>query len=290
MSKLTGGGGGCQYAKHKEEVRVMRWAIVLSVILACAVGVVWAGAEEAGPQSATATAAAAAMYLEETVVGTMLEAQRMYAVGMMEWWLGELRVDTVESEETTLEAGQGLRLRYQVKRGTAPLLKAGAGDLVRGALRRPAEVEGGEWTAGELQVLGRGELVNPGEGAAEDLGSPEAQVLVKMLAPAGIDCHRTTAVLLREVAEREGERVRVQIFDMQRPEGRREMLRERLRCATVLVNNRMTFALEGEEGAREVVLSHKPNEELSTYNSEDVITVIEQELRRLYPEDREAEE
>ena len=69
------------------------------------------------------------------------------------------------------------------------------------------------------------------------------------------------------------------------------MQRERLRCATVLVNNRLEFTLEGEEGVREVVLSHRPNEARSSYNSEDVIAVAEREVARLYsPEEAEAGE
>ena len=135
---------------------------------------------------------------------------------------------------------------------------------------------------GEVEVLGRGEFVNPGQNPTLDLGSPEAKVLVKLLAPLQHECHQKTVELLKELAAREPERVRVQVFDMADREGmgRKEMLRERTMCATVLVNNRYEFTL----GERKVVLSHKPNEPKSTYNSEDVIAVVEQEIKRLYGE------
>ena len=165
------------------------------------------------------------------------------------------------------------------------------GDQVRATLQPPKEVGGIVWTAEGLEMLGRGELVKPGEGAAADLGSRDAKVLVKMFAPLGrAECHQKTAELLTELAERDGERVRVQIHDMTQAAGREEMQRERIRCATVFVNNRFVFTLEGTEGTRRVVLSHNPNEPQSTYKSEDVIAVAEQEIARLYPEPGEPAE
>lgn len=264
-----------------------RWVIAVIVVVGLAVAIVPGGSSTAEEKAA----AAAVMYLEETVVGTIVASQRMYVGQEVEWYRSELRVDRAEAEDSTLKAGQVLNMRYQVKRNLRPAQKPAVGVQVSGMLRRPAEAGGGEWTAEALEVLGRGELVNPGEEASVDIGSPEAKVLVKMYAPRGPACHQKTVELLKDLAAREPERVRVQIFDMARgPRGRAEMRRERIQCATVLVNNRMEFTLEGDEGAREVVLSHKPNEERSTYNSEDVIAVVEQEISRLYPEGEEGAE
>lgn len=264
----------------RRRTRMMRWVIAVAAAVICTAGLAWGGARNVEAQSA----AAAGMYLEATVVGTILDAQRMYRAEEVEWHRSKLRVDVVESENGELEAGDVLKVRYQVKKELPPLQRPGVGAQVRGTLRAPQEQPEPVWTADALTILGRGELVNPGEGAEVDLGSPEAKVLVKMFAPLGIECHQKTADLLKELVKREGERVRVQIFNMKEPEGRREMRRERLRCATVLVNNRFKFTLEGEEGTREVVLNHRPNEKRSSYNSEDVIAVAEQEIARLYSE------
>lgn len=60
------------------------------------------------------------------------------------------------------------------------------------------------------------------------------------------------------------------------------MSRERLTCATVLVNNRYEFTLKGEGEARKVQLWHRPNTPTSSYSSEDAAAVVEQEAERVY--------
>jgi len=229
------------------------------------------------------------MYAEQ-VVGTLLEAHRMYTSDGSEWQQCELRVDATESAKSRLTVGQAVKAKYQLAKGLSPLQRPGVGDQIRATLQPPKEVGGIVWTAEGLEMLGRGELVNPGEGAAVDLGARDAKVLVKMLAPLGSACQGETVELLQGLAEREGERVRVQIFNMREAAGRREMRRERIRCATVLINNRFVFTLEGAEGTRTVVLSHNPNGPQSTYNSEDVIAVVTRDIARLYPDSGEAAE
>jgi hypothetical protein len=265
---------------------MMRWTVATAALLACAVALVWGGPGGAAAQSA----AAASMYAEE-VVGTLLDAHRMYSTDGAEWQQCELRVDATEAAKSRLTVGQAVKAKYQVAKGLSPMQRPGVGDQIRAKLQPPKEIGGIVWTAEGLEMLGRGELVNPGDGAAVDLGSRDAKVLVKMFAPLErAECHQKTAELLTELAEREGERVRVQIFDMAQAAGRREMQRERIGCATVLVNNRFMFTIGGAEEGRRVALSKKPNEEQSTYNSEDVIAVAEQEIARLYPEPGETAE
>jgi hypothetical protein len=106
-----------------------------------------------------------------------------------------------------------------------------------------------------------------------------------MFAPMRPDCHRKTADLLEELAAREPDRVRIQVFDMMTPEGRAETNRERLRCATVLVNNRYHFALSDGDAERNVQFHRRPNSPNAMYNSEDVVAVAEQELKRLYSDE-----
>jgi len=194
-----------------------------------------------------------------------------------------LRIDAVETPGASVDPGTVVALRYrpdQIPERT-PL---GLGDQIRANVR--PEGEAGEEVVvatQALELVGRGEFVNPGEGAMFDQGSPQAKVLVKMLAPLAPACHQDTARVLRELAAREPERVRVQIFDLSDPAGRQEANRERLHCATVLVNNRYQFTLSGAGEPREVQLYRRPNYPNSNYNSQDVIAVVEQELRRLYP-------
>ncbi len=284
-----------------------RWVMAVIVVAGLAVAIVPGGSRTAEAKAADAAAMyveetvvgtaeakaaeAAVMYLEEMVVGTVLASQKMYTEEEVVWYRVELRVDRTAAEDSTLEAGQVLNVRYHVAEALQAGLMPRVGREVSVTLRRPAEAGGDEWTTEAMAIVGRGEMVNPGEGAVVDLGSPEAKVLVKMFAPLRPACHQKTVELLNDLAAREPERVRVQLFDMARgPRARREMRREGVNCATVLVNNRMKFTLEGEEGARKVVLSHMPNEERSTYNSEDVIAVVEQEISRLYPEGEEGAE
>ena len=154
-----------------------RWMIAVIVVAGLAVGVVWSGAGTAAEAKA---AEAAVMYVEETVVGTILTSQQMYAEEELVWYQGELRVDRAEAEDSTLEAGQVLNVRYQVAKALSIAMIPEAGHEVSVTLRRPAEAAGDEWAAEAMEILGRGERVNPGEGAVVDLGSPEAKVLVKM--------------------------------------------------------------------------------------------------------------
>ena len=265
---------------------MMRWTVAAGAVLACAVALVWGGPGGVAVQSA----AAASMYAEEAAVGTILDAHRMYSSDGAEWYQCDLRVDATESAKSRLTVGQAVKAKYQLAKGLSPLQRPGLGDQIRAKLTAPTEAGGIVWSAEGLEMLGRGELVNPGEGAAVDLGSRNAKVLVKMFAPLGVECHRKTADLLEKLAERDGERVRVQIFNMGQAAGRQEMQRERLGCATVLVNNRFMFTLAGTGKGRKVLLSHKPNEAQSTYNSEDVVSVAEQEIARLYPEPGETAE
>lgn len=254
----------------------------LAGCLLCAVAFA-APAVAAAEATAGKVAESEAMYRVEELVGTLIATQKMYSSDAGMWYRGELRVDEAPGERSERKAGEVLPIRYQVGRRAKGGLP-GLGDKVQVKVAR--ETAGAEdWVVqGEVRVLGRGEFINPGKGAATDLGSSEARILVKLLAPLAPQCHRDTARLLTELGQQEPERVRIQIFDMMTPAGREEVNRERLHCATVLVNNRYRFALHTPEGRREVAFHRRPNSPRSLYNSEDVIAVVRQESARLYPE------
>lgn len=259
----------------------MRWLTMVASAFACCIfGLAVNGAEVA----AKAASSAQSMYRAE-VVGVLLTAEKMYDAGDVARWSGTLRIDEVTSGGRPM-VGQAIALEYATT--ASPQARAlGVGYQIQAKISAEAAAEGKalRWVAEETpKVLGRGELIRPGEGAVADLGSPEAKILVKMCAPLHTDCHIETANLLKALAGREPERVRVQLFDMASPAGRAEMQREGLSCATVLVNNRYEFTLAGPEGERKVALWHRPNSPQASYNSADAVAVVEQEIKRLYPE------
>jgi hypothetical protein len=236
---------------------------------------------------AAGSGAALAQVAPKTVVGT-ITALREPAAREPEAVVGcDLRVDRVESEGLKLKVGDLIIVSWQWQQEPVEPRRPGlrTGDQIRANVQ-PTEGPGENAYAasGAITYLGRGELVKPGLNPVIDLGSPTAKVLVKMLAPLRTECHRQTAELLRALVQREPERVRLQLFDFYSPGGREEMLREGLTCATVLVNNRYEFALKLGEGTRNVQLIHRPNSPGATYNSDDALTVVEQELKRIYGE------
>jgi len=214
------------------------------------------------PQSATVTGTIVAMRPNETAPGEI-----------------GLRLESAEAKDLQTRVGQTIAVGVQGV--TANWRVIGLGDQVRVQAERGA---GDTLTAtGRVERLGRGEFVNPGKSPSRDLGSPNAKVLVKLLAPLQSECHRQTADLLQGIAAEEPDKVRVQIFDVTEPAAREEMVRERLNCATVLVNNRYQFTLDRNGRKRAVELIHRPNTPESTYNSEDALAVVRQEIARLYP-------
>jgi hypothetical protein len=193
----------------------------------------------------------------------------------------DLRVESAEAKDLQARVGQAIAVGI---RGVAANWHViGLGDQVRVQIERGAD--DALTATGSVERLGRGEFVNPGRNPSRDLGSPNAKVLVKLLAPLQADCHRQTADLLQGIASEMPDKVRVQIFDVTEPAAREEMNRERLTCATVLVNNRYQFTLNQNGRKRAVELIHRPNTPESTYNSEDALAVVQQEIERLYPGD-----
>jgi hypothetical protein len=254
-----------------------RSAVLAAIVaLGCSFWLTLGGARSAGG----ASAASQKMYDSEQLVGTITAAQQMYVAADVAYYSGKLRLDEI-AKDSKRKVGDILTVRYGVPK-SAPAMAAKPGEQIR-AKGAPMQAKGESWIAlSDVVVLGRGECIRPGEGAVIDMGAPKARILVKMFAPLQTECHMKTADLLKSLAEREPDRVRVQIFDMATPAGREEMQKEGLTCATVLINNRYIFTIQTPTGPRKVALHHRPNDPRATYNSEDVITVVEQELKRLY--------
>ncbi len=244
----------------------MKWcALVLAVVVSAAS---CAGAPAAGTPPATAKSPS------PTVIGCLVHIENLVSPDE-QWSALELRVD--QPAEGQIAAGEVLSLRC----ARSKLRGIGLGDEVKAALG-PAAENGERRAVEEITRLGRGEFLNPAKKATEDLGSPDAKVLVKMFAPLKISCHQATVDLLRKLVEEEPNRLRVQLFDFHDRDAVAEVNRERLSCATVLVNNRYRFVIEKNGKKRHVAFTHRPNTEKSSYNSEDVPVVVRAEIARVY--------
>jgi hypothetical protein len=235
---------------------------------------------------ALTAAAAAPPQADEVLTGTILKL--MPKMGDLSQFM--LRVDKVEASALRLGRGDTVRVKYSPDQvapvpGLGASASLGRGELVKLYARRGGDRYVLQLVPGDSSLLrlGRGEVVTPAAYADQDLGNRRARLLVKAFLPIHVPCHAETLKLLGEVARAEKARLRIQIIDMRTKEGQAEMRQEGLTCATVLVNNRMSFDLPSGESVRSVILSHRPNEPDSTYHSEDVRAVIQQELARLYP-------
>jgi len=258
----------------------MKWCAMLAglILMGCLIFMGAGGHNALGSARASAT-----MYAPANLTGVLTAAQELYREKDTVAFSGLLRVESVTGSDKP-ETGKVVAVEYA--ENVAQARGMGLGDeLQLNVNPRPTQKAGTDvWMAlSPPTVLGRGEFINPGEQPAKDVGSPEARVLVKMFAPMRTDCHRETAIKLEQLAGQEPERLRVQLFDMQTSAGRAEMARERLQCATVLVNNRLYFTLSEGGQTRKVAFHHRPNTPQSTYCSDDVVSVVKQEIARLYP-------
>ena len=251
---------------------MVRW-LLLGAIVACAI----------------CSSAIAGDTAQEKFTATIVAMRAAAASGDAEAVEIDLRLDVAGTGMTG--PGQLARVRCAADQRPQDRPRLGLGDQLRmtAELAPSPDTDGIDFAgaaAGPIEYLGRGELVNPGENPTIDRGSPKAKVLAKLLAPLAPDCHKKTSGLLVALATQHPEKLRVQIFDMFSPGGRAEMNRERLNCATVLVNNRHDFQIKVGDRVRKVQFVHRPNMPNSTYASEDVVTVITREIARLYPDDK----
>jgi hypothetical protein len=104
----------------------------------------------------------------------------------------------------------------------------------------------------------------------ETFGDPSAPVKVKLYAPLALEWHQKTIKLLQGYDREHPGQIHVTLMPMGLEECDEEM---GYSCAKVLVNGKNTFTLPD---GREVTFEKQPNQEFSSYQSEDVITVLEQ--------------
>jgi hypothetical protein len=103
----------------------------------------------------------------------------------------------------------------------------------------------------------------------ETFGADSAAIQVKLYAPLALEWHQKTIGLLREYDKKHPGRIGVTLMPMGLKQCDEEMSYS---CAKVLINGENEFTLPD---GRAVTLEKQPNTSFSSYNSEDVITIIE---------------
>jgi len=104
----------------------------------------------------------------------------------------------------------------------------------------------------------------------ETIGDPSAPIKLKFYAPLTLDWHQKTIGMLREYDKDNRGRIHVTLMPMGLKECDEEM---NYSCAVIYINGENEFTLPD---GRQVTLEKRPNESYSTYNSEDVITLLDQ--------------
>lgn len=118
----------------------------------------------------------------------------------------------------------------------------------------------------------RDKAIAEGPNQTETFGEESAPVKIEFYAPLALEWHQKTIGLLREYDQQRPGRIYVELMPMGNAECDQEMLGRGFGCAVIFIDGEHEFTLP--EG-RKVDLQKKPNAEGSFYNSEDVVTVLE---------------
>jgi hypothetical protein len=113
----------------------------------------------------------------------------------------------------------------------------------------------------------------------EELGNPQAGLHVELYVPVLVDCHAKTLELVKKFVADHPRQVRLTLLPKGTPEADSKMAARGITCATVLVNGEKSFVLKQNGKSRGVTFDGQPNVAGGSYNSEDVIRVLEEKLR-----------
>ncbi len=103
-------------------------------------------------------------------------------------------------------------------------------------------------------------------------GEKSAPVKVELYAPLTLEWHQKTIGLLKEYEKAHPGTLFVTLMPMGNSECDAEMLKRGHKCAVIYINGKEEFKLPS---GKSVTLEQRPNADGSTYNSEDVITIVE---------------
>lgn len=113
-------------------------------------------------------------------------------------------------------------------------------------------------------------------------GPKTAKVTVLAVLPLQAGCHDPSVEIFKILSKAEPKRLRIEIVEMYSPEGKKQMQKHDMKCATILVNGKISFTLPSDGKKRKVVLERMPNDPSSTYYSVDLVDIIDMELRAKY--------
>jgi hypothetical protein len=128
--------------------------------------------------------------------------------------------------------------------------------LLRPKPQRPAEAQ-------QAVALGKNQQI-------ETFGDLAAPIQIKFYGPLVLLWHQKTIGLLRQYNEDHPGRIHVTLMPMGLEQCDAEM---DYGCAKILVNGETDFTIPD---GREVSLQKRPNQSTSAYNSQDVITILDQ--------------
>jgi len=103
-------------------------------------------------------------------------------------------------------------------------------------------------------------------------GEKSAPVKVEFYAPLTLEWHQKTIGLLRDYEKAHPGTLSVTLMPMGNSDCDTEMLKRGHKCAVIYINGKEEFKLPS---GKSVTLEQRPNADGSTYNSEDVITIVE---------------
>jgi hypothetical protein len=107
----------------------------------------------------------------------------------------------------------------------------------------------------------------------ETIGEDSAPIEIDFYAPLSLEWHQKTIGLLREYNDEHPGRIFVRLMPMGNAECDAEINAKGITCAVIFINDENQFTLPD---GRTVELYQRPNQSTSSYNSEDVITILEQ--------------
>jgi hypothetical protein len=108
-------------------------------------------------------------------------------------------------------------------------------------------------------------------------GQRSAPIKIEFFAPLTLEWHQKTIGLLRQYDQAHPGRIHVTLMPMGNPDCNAQVEKRGYTCAVIFVNGKTEFALPS---GKAVTFEKKPNTADSRYNSEDVITVVDQLWRQ----------
>jgi hypothetical protein len=103
-------------------------------------------------------------------------------------------------------------------------------------------------------------------------GEKSAPIKVEFYAPLTLEWHQKTIGLLRDYDRKHPGAIFVTLMPMGRSDCDQEIQKRGVTCAVIYINGKNEFTLPN---GRKVELYQRPNQSTSTYNTEDVVTVLD---------------